>query len=212
MSFASPGTQACALGLIWEWWVHESFSCLAYWWGTISLITVSTNQSFYHNNFESQQFCVITKFRVSNMTHYRSKIYEIMKDSPVKTILAFWIESGKSYFCIYYIYMIHAIAVKLDDLRTKNRCFNCSILCSYQYVRYHTINICFQNVNRLAEVPLAANGVFRILEITFIPRHFLIFCQFLHILSIWPYGSYGLSFIFKNIINQVGLSKKLSKN
>ena len=48
----------------------------------------------------------------------------------------------------------------------------------------HTNNIRCQKENRLAAVPFAANDVFRIMEIFFTPRHFLILFQFWYILSI----------------------------
>ena len=59
------------------------------------------------------------------------------------------------------------------------------------YIRYHihTMSICCQKDNRLVFVPFAANYVFRIMEITFFSGYFLIFFQFQHQLSIWPYCS-----------------------
>ena len=41
ISFASPGTRACGLGLLWAWMVHEVFASLAYRGGRSLMITVS---------------------------------------------------------------------------------------------------------------------------------------------------------------------------
>ena len=122
-------------------------------------ITISINQSFCHKNFEIQQWYVITKFYVNNMTVYKRAIYEIKKHSQVKVILVFTIESVSSFFLINYIYTTHGIVVKLDDVRTRNRSFGCWTLCSSPYVRYatHTINMCCQKENRLVIVLFAAN-------------------------------------------------------
>ena len=66
---------------------------------------------------------VITMFCVNNMAVYNCNIYEIKKHFQVKAIIAFTIESVSSCFLIHYIYTIHAIVVKLDDVRTRSRCF-----------------------------------------------------------------------------------------
>ena len=36
ISFAFPGTRTCGLKFLWVWVAYEIFSCLVYWWGTIS--------------------------------------------------------------------------------------------------------------------------------------------------------------------------------
>ena len=146
---------------------------------------------------------VITKFRVTNMTVYKCIIYEIKKHSLVTAILAFKIESLRSCFLICYIYITHTIAVKVDDVKTRNMCFCCWSLCSSHYIIYptHTINTCCQKENRLVVIPFAAN-ILRIMEITFTSGNFVILFQFWHLLSIWPYCSYGVNFILKMFINQ----------
>ena len=49
--------------------------------------------------------------------------HEIKKHSQAKLILAFTIDSVSSCFLTHYIYTTHMIVVKLDDIRTRNRCF-----------------------------------------------------------------------------------------
>ena len=104
------------------------------------------------------------------MTVYMCDIYVIKKHSQVKVILAFTVKSLSSCFFIHYIYNTHVIVVNLEYARTIKKFCDCWNLCSFHYVRYptHTINICFHKENRLVVVPFAANGVFRIMEITFI--------------------------------------------
>ena len=51
ISFASPRTWACGLGLLWTWMVHEIFACLAYWRGTISF-----NYFIYQSKLLLQEF------------------------------------------------------------------------------------------------------------------------------------------------------------
>ena len=135
------------------------------------------------------------------MTVYKCDIYEIKKHFQVKAILTFTIDSVRSCFLIHYIYTTHTIVVKLDDVRTRNRCYGCWTFCSSHYVRYstHTINIWFQKKNRLVVVPFAANNVFRIMEITFTTGYFIFF-QFRHLLSIWPYCFCETNSILKSFI------------
>ena len=52
---------------------------------------------------------------------YICDIHEIKIHAQVKVILAFEIDSIRNCFLIHYIYTIHAIVVKLDDARTRNR-------------------------------------------------------------------------------------------
>ena len=50
----------------------------------------------------------------------------------------------------------------------------------------HIHNICCQKEDNLVVVPFTVNEVFRIMEITFISRNFLIFFQFQYLFSVWP--------------------------
>ena len=129
------------------------------------------------------------------MTDDKFHIYKIKKkNSQVKVILAF----------IHYIYTIYVIVLNLDDVRTRNWWFGCSNICLSYYVRYSTraTNICYQKESRLFVCPLAANDVFRILEITFPPGTFLIFFQFRHLSLFCMFCQYGLNFILKRFIGQ----------
>ena len=144
------------------------------------------------------------------MTVYKCGIYEIKKHFQVKVIPAFTIESLASCFFIHYIYTIHVNVVKLDDVWTRNSCFGCWTFFSSHYFRYqtHTINVCCQKESRLVVVPFASN-VFRIMEVTFTPRHFIFF-HFRYLVSIWPYCSYGANFILK-FIDECWVVKKIVK-
>ena len=124
------------------------------------------------------------------MTIYNIDIYEISSKGDI--CFYDWI-SKKRFFGLLCLH--HPCHVKLDGFRTRNRCLGCWTLSSSHYVRYptHTTNICCQKENRLVVIPFAANDVFRIMEITFTSGHFLIFFQFWHLLSIWPYCSYGVN-------------------
>ena len=171
------------MGILWEWMVHETFTCLGYCWETISY-----GYFIYQSMLLSQQFCNLVttchyRFRVNIMCAYKWDIYGVKEHSQVKRILAFAIEPLSSSFLIHYICSTHTIVWKLDDNRTKNRCFGCWNLV-HHYVRYsnHNINIFSQKENWRVVPPFAANDVFRIMEITFIPWHFLIFFQFWHLL------------------------------
>ena len=111
-------------------------------------------------------------------------------------MLALTIESISSCFLTHYMYTTHAFVVKLDDVRTRGRCFACWALSFSHYVRYptYTVHICCLKENRLVVEPFTANSIFRIMEITFTLGHFLIYFQFPHILSISPYCSYARKF------------------
>ena len=125
-------------------------------------------------------------------------------------ILTFMIDSLSSCFFIYYIYTIHSTVVKLGDVRTRNRCFGCWTLCLSYYLRSptHTINICCEKENKVVVKLFAANEVFTIIEITFTPRHFLIFFQFQYLLSVWLYCSYSLNSIIKKFIDECWAADK----
>ena len=151
-------------------------------------ITLSTNQSFSHKNFEIQWWYVVTKFRANNTTVYKcdQKTFSSKRDT------CFYDRACKAmFFDPLYLH-------RVED----------------NYVRYptHTIKICCQKGNRLVVVPFAANYVFRIMEITLTLGHFLIFFQVWHLLSIWPFCSYCVDSILKKFINQGWTVKKLSKN
>ena len=68
------------------------------------------------------------------MTVYMCDIYEIKKYAQVKAILAFTIESVSSCFLINYIFAIHAIVVKLDDVRKRNRSVHWILSNTHQYI------------------------------------------------------------------------------
>ena len=173
ISFVFPGTWTCGLGLLWEWMVHEIFTCLACWWGTISY-----DYCIYQSKLLPQQFwnsVMICHYQVL-CKHYDCLQVRHLWDQKVKAMLAFTIESVSSwFFLIHCIYTTHAIIVKLD-VTTRNMCFRWWTLYLSHYVRHptHTINICCQKENKLVVVPFTANDVFTIMEIIFAPGHFLI--------------------------------------
>ena len=90
------------------------------------------------------------------------------------SVLDFTVKSVTSCSLIHYFYTTHANIVELHDVRIKSKFFRCRTLCWSHYVKYttHTINICYQKENRLVVVPFTANDVFKMMEITFIPRVF----------------------------------------
>ena len=57
------------------------------------------------------------------MTVYMCDIHGIKKHAQVKAMLAFTIEFVSSCFLIHYIYTIHAIVVKRNDIKTGSRNF-----------------------------------------------------------------------------------------
>ena len=162
ISVASPGTLACGLILLWAWTVWD-FCKLGLLVG---------------NNFSQSLYLSIKAFATTIDCLQVQHLWD-QKLSQVKVIIAFTIKSVSSCFLIHYIYTAHFIVVKLDDVRTRNRCFDFWTLCSSHHVRYHThtISICCQKEGTLVVVPFAANDVLRIMEITFTPGYFLIFFQ-----------------------------------
>ena len=128
--------------------------------------------------------------------------------------MAFTIESVYNSVLIYYIYTTHAIVVKLDNVRTRREAV---VLVAKSFVLLITLrtlllfNICCLKENRLAVVPFATNEIYRIVEITFTPGHFLIFFQFRHQLSIWAYCSYSVNSILKDLIVRFWAATKFSK-
>ena len=124
------------------------------------------------------------------MTAYKYDTYEIKRNFQLKAILAFMIKSVSCCFLIYYIYTTHAIVVKHNEVRTRNRCFGSSTLCSSHYVRYptHTMKIFCQKESRLVVIPFAANDAFRITSLKFTPGYFLSILGYafdLTVLFIW---------------------------
>ena len=81
------------------------------------------------------------------MTVYMCDIYKIKKLSQVKAILAFMTESGSSWFLIHYIYTTHAIVIKLDDVRTRNRNVLWNLPYVYQYYVQVRFKILFEMVH-----------------------------------------------------------------
>ena len=110
-------------------------------------VTVSTNQNVCYNHFEIQRRSVITKFHVSNMTVYMSEIYEIKNYAQVKARLAFTIESVSSCFLINYIFAIHAIVVKLDDVRKRNRSVRWILSYTHQYIAQVRLKILLEMIH-----------------------------------------------------------------
>ena len=135
------------------------------------------------------------------MNIYKIDIYEILSKGDI--CFYDWICKKRLFYLL----------CLLDDFRTRNKCFGCWTLSSSHYVRYpvHTTNICCQKESRLVVIPFAANDVFRIMEITLTPGHFLIFFQFWRLLSIWPYCSYGVNSVLKKFIDQCWVVKKIVK-
>ena len=116
------------------------------------------------------------------------------------------IDSVSSCFLIHDIYATHAIAVELDDVRTRNKCFGWWILCSSDDIRYpnHIISMCCQKENRLVAIPFAENDAFRIMKITFAYGNFLTFaipCSLqsdLTVLFLW--GKLYLQKIYRSML------------
>ena len=71
------------------------------------------------------------------MTVYKCNIYEIKKYSQLRVILVFKIELVSGCFFICYINTTNVIVVKLDDVRTRNKCFVCWTFCLSHYVIPH---------------------------------------------------------------------------
>ena len=166
--------------------------------------TIFYDYCVYQSKLLPQQ---LWKFSNHNIAIYKCDICEIKKYSQVKAILAFTIESVSRYFLIYYIYTTHSIFVSLMMLGQET-----GVLVAENFLHLimldtplililitHTINIYWQKENRLVVVPFAANDVFRIMEITFTPEHFLIVFQFRHLL--WPYFYYCIKSILKKFID-----------
>ena len=74
------------------------------------------------------------------MTVYMRDIHEIKKHAQVKMIFAFQIESVSRCFLIHYIYTVHAIVVKRDDVRTRYR----NVLCIVPYIHQYIAQACLK--------------------------------------------------------------------
>ena len=82
----------------------------------------------------------MTKFHVNNMAVYMGNILKIKKHAQVKAILALEIEFLSSCFLIHYMYTVHTIVVKLDDVRTRNR----NALLILSYIHQHIAQVRFK--------------------------------------------------------------------
>ena len=89
ISFASPRTQACELGLLWARMVHKIFACFAYWWGMTSY-----DWCIYQSKLLLRQFwnsLMICDYQVSCKQYdcLHERCLWKQKNSQVKAILAF---------------------------------------------------------------------------------------------------------------------------
>ena len=71
------------------------------------------------------------------MTVHMCDIYGIKKYSQVEPIIAFTIEPISSCFLIHYIYTVHAIVVKSDDVRPRNR----KVFWIFSYVHQYLVKL-----------------------------------------------------------------------
>ena len=134
ISFSFYETQACGLWLLWVWIVHEIFACLSFWWGT-----VSCDIYVYEWKLLPQQF-----WNSVMIYHYHvlCKQYKCLQVGYLRDPKTFLSKSDTCFHdgvCKQLLFKL-----KLDDVRTRNRCFGCWTLCSSHYVRYptHTISNC----------------------------------------------------------------------
>ena len=120
-----------------QWYMGWDFSGLG-WSMRFSLAWPTGEELFSQRFWNSVMIC---HYQVLYKQHDCLQVRHLWDQE--KKLVFFTTESLSTCFLIHYIYTNQATVVNLADVRTKNKCFGCWILCSSCYIKSptHIINI-----------------------------------------------------------------------